>query len=862
MRTWFRRVPAVAVALVVLLGSAIATPILAANPEPSGYRVQRGAQLDGFRVPVDVRLVSSRTDRSSGLTFERYQQFAAPLDVQVDGAQLSVVRRGDKVVLVIGKHYPDLRAIVRPSVATLRAAAAAAVNAPRVARVNIRPAELTTRRSEMRINPETARIFYLVESVAPGVRVFTEVDAQSGNVIEAWSALHGLEPGQGNGLKGDTKSLAGLTKKNSNGLWIMHSPDGRFVTEDEDKGYLPLRDRHYGGDNDNIWNAAAERSGVDAQFYAKQTYDFLLDRYGFDLLDTDLRKPGSEWCQFDTITSVVHVGDDYDNAYWDGISLNYGDGDGTFYRAFSAAQDVVAHEFGHAVTECRVPLAYHNAPGALNESFSDIVATAMEWLHEEPNSTNCRRAVGQATCADWWLGEDLVIGGASYAIRSLGNPAAEGQPSHLANARYLNSTPTYWNDYGGVHLNSGISNHAFFLMVEGGRNARCSGPTDSLADCDVMVTPTTMDHAAEIAFVAWGDLMSTEAKFCEARDAMVEAAQLLYAPADVAATDLGWRAVGVGPCSSKSTFSVKPAQRSISVAPGSGPVSVTLTLTRGVNHTAPVTFTVADAAPVAASITGPSTLSGSASTVQLEIDSSGVANGSYPVTVFASDGSPVAVPVAVTLIVDGDAPSTTIDDVRLLLSSTVTAGGQVPMLVSWSSTDALSGVASGGAGPSLGSTPNGFRTSNYAPNSYTFTSNATDAVGNSATSAPRRVVLSTAQESAATFAGGWTTATGSAPWGTTRFSSRRGASATYSFTGTDVAWVAPRGPKRGRARVFIDGALKATVDLYSASFAERRVVFVADDLAPGPHTIKIVVRATSGRPRVDIDGFVTIRPGL
>ncbi len=856
------RVSAVVLGLVMVLGAAMAAPVLAADDAPSGYRILRGAALEGFRLPADVRLISSRTDRAAGLTFERYQQFAAPLGVHVEGAQLSVVRRANKVVLVMGKHFPGLRALVRPTVAAVRATNVAAANAPRIADVHIRAVDLVTRRAQMRINPDTQRVFYLVESAAPGVRVFTEVDAQSGSIIEAWNGLDGLDPGQGTGVKGDTKVLSGLTSRPGSD-WVMRSPDGRFVTQDASRGYMTVRDSDYGADpDDNAWPAVGERAAVDAQFYAKQTFDFFVDRYGFDLLNPpDIWPRGAPedefTCQFDSITSVVNDPSDDNNAYWDGQGLHYGAGDGQTYRAFSSAQDVVAHEFGHAVTECRVPLAYHNAPGALNESFSDIMATAIEWLDEEPNSSNCRRAPGQNRCADWLLGEDLIIGGIPHAIRNLGNPALEGQPSHLGSARYLNNEPTPWNDYGGVHYNSGISNHAFYLMVHGGRNARCGGANDSKADCDVVVSPIEMDHAAEIAFVAWGDLMGTEAKFCEARDAMVAAAQLLHS-ADVGATDLSWRAVGVGACASD--FSVKSSARTVNVAPGSGPVSVTLTLTRDAGHTAAVAFSVADPAPVAATLGSPSTLTGAATTVQLTMAPNGAPSGRYPVTVLASDGASGAVPVSLTLVVDGDAPLTQIDDVRLLLSSTVSTAGHVPMFVSWSSSDALSGVASGGAGPALGSTPTGFRTSNYAPGAHTFTSHATDAVGNSAASAPRKVVLATFQETAATYAGSWSTSTISEPWGRNRYSKNRGASATFQFNSTAVAWVAARGPQRGRARVFVDGVLRSTVDLYAASFAERRIVFLASGLSAGQHTIKVVVRGTSGRPRVDIDGFVTLAP--
>lgn len=88
-----------------------------------------------------------------------------------------------------------------------------------------------------------------------------------------------------------------------------------------------------------------------------------------------------------------------------------------------------------------------------------------------------------------------------------------------------------------------------------------------------------------------------------------------------------------------------------------------------------------------------------------------------------------------------------------------------------------------------------------------------------------------------------------------RSSSTAGATATFTFTGRAVAWLAPRGPGYGKAEVFVDGALKKTVDLYRASSQARRVVFQWSWASSGPHTVKVRVLGTSGRPRVDIDGF-------
>jgi hypothetical protein len=132
-------------------------------------------------------------------------------------------------------------------------------------------------------------------------------------------------------------------------------------------------------------------------------------------------------------------------------------------------------------------------------------------------------------------------------------------------------------------------------------------------------------------------------------------------------------------------------------------------------------------------------------------------------------------------------------------------------------------------------------------------------VGNSSTSTPFIRGLSGFQESQLTYTKTWNTNTTGSAWGTTRYSTQRRATATLIFNGTDVVWIAQRGPKRGVANVFIDG-VKTSVDLYSSSLTERRVVFIATGLSNGQHTIKIKVKATSGRPRIDVDGILVLDP--
>ncbi len=109
------------------------------------------------------------------------------------------------------------------------------------------------------------------------------------------------------------------------------------------------------------------------------------------------------------------------------------------------------------------------------------------------------------------------------------------------------------------------------------------------------------------------------------------------------------------------------------------------------------------------------------------------------------------------------------------------------------------------------------------------------------------------------FHGTWhTSSTVYASGGSLAYSTTSGASASYTFAGMSVSWVSYRGPNRGKAAVYLDGVYKATVDLYSAAYHSKQVVYAATWPTSGIHTIRIVNLATSGRPRVDVDAFVRL----
>lgn len=845
----------------------------------SGFRVLRGPDAAVFRVPADVRLVSAWRDELHGITYERYQQFKQPFGAHVEGAQLTVVSRAREQVLVIGAHYPSLvptnRLLLDADQAIERARAAGVVPAlPEAARAALQ------NRAELRIDPVRGRLIQRVESFAEGVHVFARVDAETGVVIDAWDAL-AHESGAGTGVHGDRKSLLGANSSDTsddltravNGAWIMKTVDSRISTYDARRD-----NRYYSGisvmadnqkaawANDNDWRAKYQRPAVDAQYYSDLTNDWYRDPAnvgGYDFLDTPCEATsGGAASPIGPIRNVVHFdaypgdGYGYDNAFWDGAMggyVVYGDGDGVHTGPFSGSQDVVSHELTHAVTQCRtLGLAqnYYGQPGALNEALSDIMATAMEWSFDEPPTANCRRQPGQARCADWWIGEDVMLRG-DFGFRHLADPDSAGQPGHWQDR----CNPTTCYDNGGVHINSTIPSHAFYLAVNGGRNARCSGPNDPQNDCGVVVPAIGLTDATQIFFGGWAAL-TENATFCEAHDATVATAEVLFPGSNLhrVAIDLAWTAVGRGSESCGTTGGLSVAPKALALAAGSS---------GGLTITASGSPTLSVGGPAGASFDVTPTASGAAVQVTL---AAGVADGVYPLKVTADYGVSVRQASAV-LIVDSTAPVVSVHSVSFAPVGHVTTSGQVQLVVEWSASDEQSGLASSqlqskatdavefstsasGQGPStvLAGAPG-----------YSFRIAAEDSVGNAVTSEPAGPwLIGRHQEDAASYKGSWSGATGTAHWGSVRYSTVKNASLNFNFTGTDVAWISTKGPKRGKAKVYVDNVLVQKVDLWASSLASRRVAFVASGLTPGAHKLTIVVVGTSGRPRIDVDGFVTL----
>jgi Zn-dependent metalloprotease len=279
-------------------------------------------------------------------------------------------------------------------------------------------------------------------------------------------------------------------------------------------------------DSDNNWTAAEhnnankDNGAFDAHWGAEKTYDYWSTVHGRNSYDN----LGA------AIKSYVHYDVDYDNAYWNGSVMTYGDGSGTYFDVLTSI-DVAAHEIGHAVCEKTANLAYQKESGAMNEAFSDIWGACIEYYAAPSKST-------------WLIGEDIERRAGRLALRSMSNPKSEGQPDTYGGTYWKTiecGTPTQANDYCGVHTNSGVLNHWFYILTIGKSGTNDIGNSYN-------VTGINIDKAAKIAYRLESVYLSANSTYANARTYGIQSATDLFGAGspEVIATTNAFYAIGVG----------------------------------------------------------------------------------------------------------------------------------------------------------------------------------------------------------------------------------------------------------------------------------------------------------------------------
>ncbi len=450
---------------------------------------------------------------SLGMTHVSFSQTVN--SVPVEGAEVIVhYSEDDELVSVTGSHFPEAVAKsidTTPTVSMIKAVQSAknSVDAP----------------DELEYNPTSELVVYPFDGKnyltykvnvnflgeKPG-NWFVFIDAKSGEVIDQYNAImhaNKIHQSVGTGVLGGQRKIHTTKVKQPKSSTMFSLSDESheglkgIYTFDANDGEIMMN-------NSASWKDEYVRPGVDAHYNSEQVYTYFNEQHDRNSLDDNGM----------AIISYVHFGENYNNAFWNGRQMTYGDGDGLFMVPLSAGLDVAAHEMTHGVISNSANLQYRFESGALNESFADIFGTLVD-------------------ADDWEIGEDIMGPEAKedgrVSLRSLSDPSkykvkADYVPYGNGEGNYPSHMDEFYDlprslDNGGVHINSSITNHAAYLIGE----------------------EIGKEKLGKIFYRALTIYLTPTSNFSEARKLIVQSAVDIYGEgsAEALATANGFDSVGI-----------------------------------------------------------------------------------------------------------------------------------------------------------------------------------------------------------------------------------------------------------------------------------------------------------------------------
>ena len=471
----------------------------------------------------ELRLNRVDTD-NLGMRHVRFEQRYNGLKV-IGGELITHFRSSGELRTVAGNFAPEINLDTTPAVAGQDAVAAAGKDLASFFGVG------NPGNPELVIFPWEGK-YYLawrifLYSDTPMGRWEYFIDASSGTVIyKANRIMNANDVGTGIGVMGDTMYHVDTHYDGAKYLMIdytrqlnndPHGHDGRMPTGSSI--YTNIAGAALPGsiasDVDNLWYDTAQAPAVSGHIFTAVMYDWLLSAFNRN----GYNNSGS------TMLTIVNYSAEGDNnAYWDGTRIVIWSWS-TGWRSLAGCPDVIAHEWGHAVTEYGSNLIYEKESGAINESFSDMMGVAFEWAHDTLDNP------------DWEMGENGRLTGVGF--RSMSNPHTYGDPDYYGRSDPYwydvdGCTPSDGNDYCGVHTNCGVGNKWFYLLSDGGTHH------------DITVTGIGVANAIQIAYRANAYYWFSASNYENAALGTITAADDLD-PTGVWATQVAnaWAAVGV-----------------------------------------------------------------------------------------------------------------------------------------------------------------------------------------------------------------------------------------------------------------------------------------------------------------------------
>ncbi|MGZ4058435.1 MAG: M4 family metallopeptidase, partial [Bacteroidia bacterium] len=473
-----------------------------------------------------------------GETHTRYKEYIN--NIPVDGSMLITHSKGGRIEMVNGDYFANFNAPASPAISeeTALADALKKVNAVKYKWQNQEETQamrdalhqpdftyfpkgelVVVHKLNADYSSANMRLAYKFNIYAekPLSRAYIYVDAKTGEVISQEEIIHTADVvGTGHtkysGVETMTSDNYGTATQyrlretgRGNGIQTYNCNTGTTYTNTDFTN------------TSATWNVTGtDQAASDAHWGAEETYDYYqtvhsrnsIDNAGYALL------------------SYVHYDVNYDNAFWDGTRMTYGDGNVSTGFLIMTALDVCGHEITHGLTSFTAGLngGGTGEPDALNEGFSDIFGTTIE-------------AFARPSAHDWLIGADITCNSSGVqdhlGIRNMSNPNAFSQPDTY--------NGTYWDAAGEPHNNNGPSIFWYYLLCQGGSGTNDIGNAYS-------VTGITMAEARMIAFRGLTNYFTPSTTYANARTYTIQAAIDLYGGCspEVIATTNAWYAVGVG----------------------------------------------------------------------------------------------------------------------------------------------------------------------------------------------------------------------------------------------------------------------------------------------------------------------------
>ncbi|POR20748.1 hypothetical protein BWK58_13605 [Flavobacterium columnare] len=411
-------------------------------------------------------------------------------------------------------------------------------------------------RKEIYINANTGALLY----ENPLIKHFYNKLASKNQIEQVGKQVEGIILSPSTALV--TANAATRYSGNRNIETTLDTNTNRYILSDQTRGNgivtyncagAGYTNTHF-TDNDNNWtaaefhNTAKDDAGLDAHWGAEKTYDFwknIFNRNSFDDKGTLIKS----YVNAD-LTAIDPTNTSNDNAFWNSQFMTYGSG--TTFDALTAI-DICGHEIGHAVCDYTARLAYKNQSGAMNEGFSDIWGACIEQYAKNGNLNAGTDTASPGTLAVWKIGEDI-----GDSLRSMSYPNTKRDPDTFLGRYYADTqddsgvaiectTPNDSNDQCGVHTNSGVLNHWFYILTAGKSGTNNASQANGGPDV-YNVQGIGMAKAAQIAYYAERDYLTPNSTFMDCRNATIAVASSLYCSSsqEVQSVINAWYAVNVG----------------------------------------------------------------------------------------------------------------------------------------------------------------------------------------------------------------------------------------------------------------------------------------------------------------------------